>query len=155
MRFPKISLGLEWNELKKFERLELKEKSIVFYAENKASFNHFKLLIEELTNNMNLTVCYVTSIKDDKKFSIEGVKYLYGLAKNNFSLIADKNNNIYLIKILNIFENKITKDFKDYKNQTNIKLRDQMYSSYDFLLSKKYKVKINQKTLERVKNYFK
>ena len=34
------------------------------------------------------------------------------------------------------------------------KLRDQMYSSYDFLLSKKYKVKINQKTLERVKNYF-
>tara|TARA_Y100001949_G_C15938152_1_gene308877 strand:- start:17 stop:1162 length:1146 start_codon:yes stop_codon:yes gene_type:complete len=74
MRFPNISLGLEWNELKKFERLELKEKSIVFYAENKASFNHFKLLIEELTNNMNLTVCYVTSIKDDKIFEAENKK---------------------------------------------------------------------------------
>ena len=97
-------------------------------------------------------------LKDDKKFSIEGVKYLYGLPKNNFSLIADKNNNIYLIKILNVFENNITKnfkDYKDYKDQTNIKLGDQMYSSYDFLLSEKYKVKINQKTLERVKNYFK
>ena len=29
-----------------------------------------------------------------------------------------------------------------------------MYSSYDALLNKKYKVKINQKTLERVKNYY-
>ena len=29
-----------------------------------------------------------------------------------------------------------------------------MYSSYDYLLNKKYKVKINQKTLERVKNYY-
>ena len=74
MRFPKISLGLEWNELKKIERLELKKKSIVFYAENKASFNHFKLLIEELTNNMNLTICYVTSIKDDKIFEAENKK---------------------------------------------------------------------------------
>ena len=29
-----------------------------------------------------------------------------------------------------------------------------MYGSYDLLLNNKYKVKINQKTLERVKNYF-
>jgi len=29
-----------------------------------------------------------------------------------------------------------------------------MFSSYDLLLNKKYKVKINQKTLERVKNYY-
>ena len=34
-------------------------------------------------------------------------------------------------------------------------MRDNMYSSYDYLLNKKYKVKINQKTLERVKNYYK
>ena len=29
-----------------------------------------------------------------------------------------------------------------------------MYGSYDLFLNEKYKVKINQKTLERVKNYF-
>ena len=122
---------------------------------SKKKFNQSDFEELSIKNSVKINNIDISSIKDDKKFSVEGVKYLYGLAKNNFSLIADKNNNIYLIKILNIFENKITKDFKDYKNQTNIKLRDQMYSSYDFLLSKKYKVKINQKTLERVKNYFK
>ena len=30
-----------------------------------------------------------------------------------------------------------------------------MYTSYDFYLNNKYKIKINEKTLERVKNYFK
>ena len=29
-----------------------------------------------------------------------------------------------------------------------------MYSSYDFHLNNKYKIKINEKTFERVKNYF-
>ena len=30
-----------------------------------------------------------------------------------------------------------------------------MYASYDYFLEDKYNVKINQKTIERVKNYFK
>ena len=34
------------------------------------------------------------------------------------------------------------------------KMMNNMYSSYDYLLNKKYKVEINQKTLERVKNYY-
>ena len=37
--------------------------SIVFYAENKASMNHFKPLLLELTEIRDLQVCYVTSIK--------------------------------------------------------------------------------------------
>ena len=35
-----------------------------------------------------------------------------------------------------------------------IAAKSDIFSSYDFLLNKKYKIKINQKTLERVKNYF-
>jgi len=55
----------EWAELKKINRLSQDERSIVFYAENKASMNHFQLLILELTEKMNLQICYVTSVKDD------------------------------------------------------------------------------------------
>ena len=29
-----------------------------------------------------------------------------------------------------------------------------MLTSYDYLINDKYKIKINQKTLERIKNYF-
>ena len=44
-----FSFGKEWGELKKIERLSEDERSVVFYAENKASMNHFRFLIEYLT----------------------------------------------------------------------------------------------------------
>ena len=65
MKFPKISFGDEWNNLKKFENLSDFERSIVFYAENKASMNHFRTLIFELTERMNFQICYITSVKND------------------------------------------------------------------------------------------
>jgi peptidyl-prolyl cis-trans isomerase D len=77
---------------------------------------------------------------------------------NNYSLVSDEKNNVYLIKIKNIYENNLSKNSKEIKkfaNQTNLKIRDNLYNSYDFLLNEKYKVKINQKTLDRMKNYFK
>jgi YidC/Oxa1 family membrane protein insertase len=63
----KFGFGIseEVKELKKFEKLSEKERSIVFYAENKASINHFRLLISELTEIRNLQICYITSMKDD------------------------------------------------------------------------------------------
>ena len=99
----------------------------------------------------------INSIKDNNKFSVDSIKYLYTLSKNNYALISDKNKNIYLIKIVNISVSNISKnseDFQVYKEQTNIKLRDNIYGSYDFFLNNKYKIKINEKTVERVKNYF-
>ena len=65
MKFPKISFGEEWNNLKKFENLSDFERSIVFYAENEASMNHFRTLIFELTERMNFQICYITSVKND------------------------------------------------------------------------------------------
>ena len=61
----KFGLGEEWKELKKFEKLSIDERSIVFYAENRASMNHFRGIISELTEKKNFQICYVTSIKND------------------------------------------------------------------------------------------
>ena len=65
MKFPKISFGEEWDNLKKFNSLSDSKRSIVFYAENKASMNHFRTLIFELTERMNFQICYITSVKND------------------------------------------------------------------------------------------
>ena len=65
MKFPSISLSREWKELKKFESLESSVRSIVFYAENKASMNHFKSLIDELTESLGREICYITSNRSD------------------------------------------------------------------------------------------
>ena len=69
MKFPKISFGEEWDNLKKFNNLSDSKRSIVFYAENKASINHFRTLIFELTERMNFQICYITSVKDDPIFT--------------------------------------------------------------------------------------
>tara|TARA_Y100000590_G_scaffold143431_1_gene164622 strand:+ start:4323 stop:5477 length:1155 start_codon:yes stop_codon:yes gene_type:complete len=64
MNFGKFSFNAESNDLKKFENLELDDKQIVFYSENENSMFIFKSLIDELISK-NITVCYVTSSKDD------------------------------------------------------------------------------------------
>jgi hypothetical protein len=84
-------LSNEWKELKKFENISNFERSIVFYAENKASMNHFKLLISELTEKMNLEICYVTSVKKDPMLTSKNkkIKSFYigeGIARTKFFL---------------------------------------------------------------------
>ena len=69
----------------------------------------------------------------------------------------DDKSNIYISKIDNIISKNLTKnsnDLNNYSKQSVIKLRDNLYGSYDLLMYDKYKIEINQKTLERVKNFF-
>ena len=42
----------------------------------------------------------------------------------------------------------------DIQDKTNLTLKNQLYQSYDYLLNEKYKIKLNQKTMDRLKNYF-
>lgn len=91
MRLSSFLFGDTFDALHKFGSLKINEKSIVFYAENKASMNHFKPLIFELTENMNLDVCYVTSVKDDPMLSLQNnkIKSFYigdGSARTKFFL---------------------------------------------------------------------
>ena len=87
----KLNFGEEWKELKKIKKLKDKERSIVFYAENEASMNHFRLLISELTEEKNLQICYVTSVKNDPIFSSKNKNILAfyigdGTARTKFFL---------------------------------------------------------------------
>ena len=91
MKFPSFSMGQVWKELQKFESLDENESAIVFYAENKASINHFRALIFELTEKMNLKICYVTSVKDDPILTSKNqkIKSFYigdGAARTKFFL---------------------------------------------------------------------
>ena len=91
LKFPSLSIGQDWKGLQQFESLNENEKSIVFYAENKASMNHFRTLISELTENMNLKICLVTSVKDDLilKSKNDKIKSFYigdGTARTKFFL---------------------------------------------------------------------
>ena len=97
------------------------------------------------------------SVQDDSKFDINSVKLMYALPVNSFTLISDQKQNIYMAKVTTSSKENIIKssnEYKNYNDKSNKKIKNNMFSSYDLLLNKKYKVKINQKTLERVKNYY-
>ena len=55
------------------------------------------------------------------------------------------------------FENLINDDanYNEYLAKSNNQIIDQIYSSYDLALNEKYKVRVFQNTLERIKNNFK
>ena len=117
---------------------------------NQASFN--KLGKEDIeTIKLN-------SIKDNKKFEINSVEILYSLPVNMFTLIADEKENIFVAKIVNYEEKNISQNSKEFiaiSNEASAQNRNTILKSYDYLLNSKYKVVVNDKTLDRVKNYFK
>ena len=99
----------------------------------------------------------LNSIKDINMFEINSVKILYSLPINTFTLISDNKKNIFIAKIknyedINISEN--SKKFNAISNEASAQNRNGILKSYDYLLNSKYKVIVNEKTLERVKNYF-
>ena len=99
----------------------------------------------------------LNSIKDNKKFDINSVKLLYGLPVNTFTLIYDGEKKVYLAKIINYkdIELRIDSDeFKSYISKENTNNRNAILKSYDVFLNSKYKVNINQKAINNVKNLF-
>jgi len=106
----------------------------------------------------NILKIKLNGITDTSLFESDSIKKIYSLPKNSFTLIADKNNKIYLAKIKNIYSNTLSKDNEKTKNylvkSNNIIINDIFYS-YNLSLNDKYNVKTFEKTMDRVKNYFK
>ena len=129
-------------------------RKILEEIQNK-EFNNSKF--EDLGSN-NLLNVEINTINDDSMFDINSIKMLYTLPVNSFTLINDKDNNIFLVKIADSKKNFFNKSDEKYvqfvKNQ-NTDNRKSILQSYDQLLNNKYQVKVNQKSVDRVKNYFK
>ena len=61
----KFGLGYDWKEVKRFNKLDKRDRSIVFYLENEFDFIFFKPIVEKLTQEYDIKICYVTSSKTD------------------------------------------------------------------------------------------
>ena len=55
----------EWRELFRFRALPEDSRSIVFYAEDAASWKHLQPIISELIEGFEKKICYITSSADD------------------------------------------------------------------------------------------
>ena len=121
---------------------------------NEKKFNNEEFL--KMGKNKIETI-QLNSIKDNNKFKIDAVKVLYSLPINSFTLINDEKDNIYLAKIDKYEIKQLQNDekrLKEYNSKLNSNIKNTMLNTYDLYLNQKYKVDLNQKTIERVKNFF-
>ena len=141
------------NLLFKKEKFEFNKK--ILDQINKKKFNQASF---DKLGNQGVEKIKLNSIKDNKKFEISSIQLLYSLPVNTFTLIGDDKDNIFIAKTINYEDQKISEKsnkFNAISNEASDENRNSILKSYDYLLSDKYKVTVNEKTLDRVKNYFK
>ena len=143
------------------------KKEILELVEQKNKFDFNKELLKKIKDKNfinadfqkmgkdNIQTIQLNSIKDNKKFDINAVEILYSLPVDALTLINDEQNNIYIARVKK-FENKINDNnlLEKYNDKQNSIIRNSMLKSYDLFLNNKYKVVYNQKTIERVNNFF-
>ena len=54
-----------WSSLRRLNRLPRSDREIVFYAESRADWPHLGPIVEELTDRLDRSICYVTSDAED------------------------------------------------------------------------------------------
>ena len=116
---------------------------------NEASFN-------ELASG-EIAKTQIKSVKDISKFEANSIEVLYSLSINEFTLIADKENNIFIAKIISYEDPKILQDsnkLKAISNEASAENRNGILNSYNYLINNKYKLIVYDTTLDRVKDYF-
>ena len=145
------------------------KKEITKLVMQKSKFDYNRKLLENIRdkkfdenefiklggNDINSII--LNSVKDNKKFDINSVEMLYSLPLRSITLINDEKENIYLTKIISYEDKNLDQksdDFKSYISKENSNNRNNILKSYDIFLNDKYKVVLNQKTIERVKNFF-
>ena len=158
-----ILLTLKDENLKKTIKAQIEimykiteNKKIIDSIENKkfTKKNMTKLASE---NNIEIKVANINSINDDKTLSKDMVQKIYNHSESDIFLITDsileKN---YLVNIeKDIQPNNIDNDsIEKYTNIAKSDYVSDIYKSYDKFVNTKYKININEKVLERLKNSF-
>ena len=100
----------------------------------------------------------INGIRDNNFFSTKSNNQIFKLREKNFTIVDEiEKNKTFLIWVREIQKpslNKASDEYDKYYYETIIGLKNNIYSSFDHYINQKYKVEINYKTLDRLKNYF-
>ena len=140
------------NLLSEKEKFEFNKKLLEQIDKKEFDQNSFDKLSYNQVQKIKLN-----SIENNQKFEKNSIEILFSLPINTFALVVDDKDNVFVAKTIKYEEQNISEnsnDFNDISNQASAENRNNILKSYDYLLNDKYKVVINEKTLDRVKNYF-
>ena len=147
------ALNAQLNFKSKIENNSSIIKDISMGALNKDKFNQFAK-----KNELEIKDYKINSIKQNDIFSEAVIKRIFLTNNKEIDLISNNT----LTKSFLIFV--VSTDYKDLKKESNeyeqyeakarLNLINKIYQSHDNNLNEKYKVELNQRTIERVKNSF-
>ena len=159
-----IALSLKDKELKNTINLQLsirnkiEENTKLSEKINNKKFVNNDMVNLSKNNNVQIQSYKINGMNDEKKFNKKLLKKIYEHNKGEIFLLNDTlldNNFIVRIvseKIPSI--NKGSEDLINFSNNANGRYIAKIYKSYDKYINQNYKIDLNQKVLERLKNSF-
>ena len=121
-------------------------------------FNKYDFVNFSKKENINIDDIKIENRNDDKILKKELLNQIYTFPEDKIIVVAsDDLTQIYLVytdKIENASINENSADYLKYMNLSKLRITSSLYNSYDVYLKNKYKIDINYKALDNVKNYF-
>ena len=109
-------------------------------------------------NTVEIKNTKINGINDEKEFTPQLVKKIYDYSAGEIFVLSDsilKEN--FLIRIVKQIDPEIknnSEDYKKYMKKANAEYITKVYQSYDKYINSNYKIEVNQKVFERLKNSF-
>ncbi len=121
-------------------------------------YNEQKLKEFAKKNALELKDYTISSLKQNDVFNEGIIKRIFLSNDGEVELITDSTlTSNFLVLALNTKFNKLDKEsdvYEQYKAKAKLNLINNIYETFDRNLNEKYKVELNKKTIERVKNSF-
>ena len=125
---------------------------------NQKNFN--KSDFDKMSKDKNLSIKKINleNKNDSKILKTELLNQIYSFPEKKIIVVHDLNlvesYLIYIDKITNVTINKNSNEYEKYFNLSKSKITSRLFNTYDHYIKKKYKIDINYKALDTVKNYF-
>ena len=122
------------------------------------AFDKSKMEIFANKNELQFKNYKISNLKQNEIFSEGIIKRIFSMKNDEIDLITNstlsKNFLVLAVNTKYLSLDKSSEKFKVYEAKARLNLVNKIYKSFDDQLNNKYKVELNQKTIDRVKNSF-
>ena len=147
------ALNAQLNFKKKIENNTSIIKDISMGAIDKEKFQKFAF-----DNNLEIKEYKINNLKQNEIFSEGIIKRIFLTKDGQIDLITNNTltKSFLVLALKTEFKDlkKDSNDFEQYEAKARLNLINQIYQTHDNNLNEKYKVELNQRTIDRVKNSF-
>jgi len=137
---------------------KIKNNSSIIKDISMGGFDEAKMEKFANDNNLELKEYKILNLKQNEIFTEGFIKRIFLTKDGEIDLITDSTlTKNFLILAVKTQYKKITKnsnEFEQYEAKARLNLVNKIYRTFDENLNKKYKVELNKRTIDRVKNSF-